>query len=199
MYVCMYACMFSRSIASQVILSLHSYPDAIRAQGLFYSPPIIRDRAGAIRPDFSVRVESRCTLVGRASTVIACLSRSLPESGKGVGGHSFGLLGRRSAAISVGAFLTRWDLTHYEPVWLAQNVAILTWNCSGDLSPYRRPLIHLVFELRLTPQTRSVWQVARQTKCMYVCMYVFIHRERDLDIHTHTCMHMIYIYIYIHM
>ena len=34
-----------------------TFPDAIRAQG--FSPPIIRDRAGAIRPDFSVRVESR--------------------------------------------------------------------------------------------------------------------------------------------
>ena len=33
------------------------FPDAIRAQG--FSPPIIRDRAGAIRPDFSVCVESR--------------------------------------------------------------------------------------------------------------------------------------------
>ena len=65
-----------------------------------------RDRAGAIRPDFSVCVGSRCTLVGRASAVIACLSRSLLESGKGVGGLPFGLLGRRSAAISVGAFST---------------------------------------------------------------------------------------------
>ena len=90
----------------QVIPSLQCYPDAIRAQGPFFSPPIIRDRAGAIRPDFSVCVESRCTLAGRASTVIACLSCSLLGSGKGVGGLSFGLMGRRSAAISVGVFLT---------------------------------------------------------------------------------------------
>ena len=71
--------------------------------------------------------------MGRASTVIACFSRSPPESGKGVGGLSFGSLGRRSAAISVGAFLTCRDMTRYEPVWLARNVALLTWNCSGDL------------------------------------------------------------------
>ena len=34
-----------------------TFPDAIRAQGFY--PPIIRDRAGAIRPDIPVCVESR--------------------------------------------------------------------------------------------------------------------------------------------
>ena len=143
MYVCMYVCMYHARLPSSSFCSsrrpvgyafffsvddITGHPEVPMLSrrnpcaGLLYSPPIIRDRAGAIRPDFSVCVESRCTLVGRASTVIACLSRSLPESGKGVGGLSFGSLGKRSAAISVGAFSTRWDLTRYEPVWLAQNV-----------------------------------------------------------------------------
>ena len=51
---------YIRLMTSQVIPSVQRNPDAIRAPGPFCSPPIIHDRAGAIRPDFSVCVESRC-------------------------------------------------------------------------------------------------------------------------------------------
>ena len=75
-----------------------------------FSPPIIRDRAGAIRPDFSMCVESSCTLVGRTlSVIVAFLFCSLLGSGKGVGGLSFGLLGRQIAAISGGVCFICWD------------------------------------------------------------------------------------------
>ena len=88
----------------------------------FLSPPIIRDRAGAIRPDFSVCVEGSVSPFrwGSARSVIACLFRSLLESGKGVGGLSFGLPGRRPAAISGCAHL----VSRHEPVWLTQDVAL---------------------------------------------------------------------------
>ena len=50
-----------QSVASQAIPSVQRDSDATRAQGLS-SPPIIRDRAGAIRPDFSVCVEGSLLL-----------------------------------------------------------------------------------------------------------------------------------------
>ena len=59
---------YTQLVTSQVILSARPIPTHFVRREV--SPPIIRDRAGAIRPDFSVCVESSCTLVGRTSSVI---------------------------------------------------------------------------------------------------------------------------------
>ena len=72
-------------------------PCALLAQGssLFRSPPIIRDRAGAIRPDFSVCVESLVALAGKLHSCVANnLSRSLLGSGKGAGAPPLRLPGK---------------------------------------------------------------------------------------------------------
>ena len=80
----------------------------VRSESLSpFPPPIIRDRAGAIRPDLSVCVESSldtlpCEDLHDLSS--ACLFRSHLESRKGAGALSLGFSGRRSAAVSCCAF-----------------------------------------------------------------------------------------------
>ena len=116
-----------------------------------------------------------CMYVCLSVRLSVCLSRSLLGSGKGVGGLSFGLLGRRSAAISVGVFLICWDLTHYELVWLAQNVDLLTWNCSGDI--FRMSVLwYILFlsggsHIAHTASGKSPGRPKIMYVCMYACMY----------------------------
>ena len=153
---------YIRLMTSQVIPSVRPIPTQfVRRE--FYSPPIIRDRAGAIRPDFSVCVEGRCMLVGRASSVIVAFSFN-PGKRKG----SWGLLLRLTGKTDCGNL--RWCLPYLLGFDTLRARLACTERCSPNLEllrgpfPHRCPLIHPVFERRLAHQTHSVWQVARQIK-----------------------------------
>ena len=187
-------------------------PDAHGAQVFFHSPPIIRDRSGAIRPDFSVCVEGRCMLVGRASSVIAAFSFT-PGKRK----RSWGpLLRLKRLTGKTYCGNLRWWLPYLLGFDTLRARLACTKRCSPNLEllrgpfPHRCPLIYPVFERRLAHQTHSVWQVARQINrmyvCMYVCTYVCMYVCMHIYVYVCICMYMyvymyihIYIYIYIHI
>ena len=139
----------------------------------FSSPPIIRDRAGAIRPDFSVCVESSCMLVGRTSTVIVAFLLT-PGERKGSWGPLLRLSGKTDFGNLRWCLLYLLGLTRCEPVWLAQNV-LLTRNCSGDL--FRTVVLSYLFlggGSHFTTQ-RLASRSAKQKLRMYVYIYIYIY------------------------
>ena len=107
MYVCMYACMY-------VCMCVCMFPTQfVRREA---SPPIIRDRAGAIWPDFSVCVESSTRPKWSLPGIVA-FSLTLGKR-KGFGPPSASREGspRQSRAVSTSnRFLRR------EATWLAQD------------------------------------------------------------------------------
>ena len=97
----------------------------------YMTPHIIRDRAGAIRPDFSVCVENSCMLIGRTLSVIVAFLFT-PGKRKGSCGPLLRLSGKTDRGNLRWWMLPLLGLTRCELVWLAQN-ALRISHCTGDL------------------------------------------------------------------
>ena len=127
MYVCMYVCMCVCGLGVAFAASSRWHSPS----WWHMTPHIIRDRVGAIRPDFSVCVEASARPKWSFPVIVAF--SLTPGKRKGLG-PPFGFSGRRSAAIS-GSFPLQLGLRR-EATWLAQNaLPFLLMHCSGAHYP----------------------------------------------------------------